>query len=318
VNSTNDLLSVTGRELMDWLIRQAGTTHRLVLSPDGILNLVAFDALVVDGKFLINRFSVSEVDSYAPSGAEGKNKSSSKNRQLMIAFGDPIYSSSGMASSTTDSVSKASSAIRGSIDETANWAPLPASAIELGALSSIYSLVPLETLFTRESANVQTLKALDSSGDLAKAQFLVFSAHAFADVNDPELSSVVLSVPSGGTPRDAYLTATDIASLNLNSDLVFFSACETGFGQVVSGEGVLSLSSAALVAGSRSTVHTLWSVVDASSAEFTKRFFSYVKNNIPLELALTRTKRDFTGEVDHAAPAFWAPYTLVQSRVSIQ
>jgi CHAT domain-containing protein/tetratricopeptide (TPR) repeat protein len=318
VNSTDDLLSVTGRELMDWLIKQADTTHRLVLSPDGILNLVAFDALVVDGKFLINRFSVSEVDSYAPSAAEGKNKSSSKNRQVMIAFGDPTYSSSGIASSTTDSVSKASSAIRGSIDEAANWAPLPASAVELRALSSIYNLVPSKTLFTRESANVQTLKALDSSGGLAKAQFLVFSAHAFADVNDPELSSVVLSVPSGGTPRDAYLTATDIASLNLNSDLVFFSACETGFGQVVSGEGVLSLSSAALVAGSRSTVHTLWSVVDTSSAEFTKRFFSYVKNNIPLELALTRTKRDFTGEAGHAAPAFWAPYTLVQSQVSIQ
>jgi len=318
VNSTADLLSMVGRELLSWLIRQADTTHRLVLSPDGILSLVAFDALVLDGKFLVNRFSVSEVDSYAPSAAEGKHESSSKNRQGMIAFGDPIYSTSGIASTTADSVSRASSLIRGSIDATANWAKLPASAIELRALSSLYNLIPSKTLFTRESADAQTLKALDRSGSLAKAQFLVFSAHAFADVNDPELSSVVLSVPPGGTPRDAYLTATDIASLNLNSDLVFFSACETGFGQVVSGEGVLSLSSAALVAGSRSTVHTLWSIVDSSSAEFTKRFFAGMRNGLTPEQALNKTKRAFIRERDHSSPAYWAAYVLMEQQLSVQ
>jgi hypothetical protein len=318
ITSADDLLGTVGRELLSWLLAQAEKTHRLVLSPDGILNLVAFDALAVDGIFLVSRFSVSEVDSFAPSSIDRKRESFSKDRQAMIAFGDPIYLTSDAAPDTATSVNKAASTIRGNLDETANWPRLPASEIELRSLESLYKLTPAITLFTRESANVKVLKELNDTGALAHARILVFSAHAFADVNDPELSSVVLSVPSGGTSRDAYLTAAEITSLRLNSDLVFFSACETGFGRIVSGEGVLSLSSAALVAGADATVHTLWSVVDSSSAEFTKRFFSYVRKNVLPEEALTKTKRDFLGEQGHAAPAYWAPYILVRSQLSIR
>jgi CHAT domain-containing protein len=108
-----------------------------------------------------------------------------------------------------------------------------------------------------------------------------------------------------------YVTAADLAALRLGSDLVFFSACETGFGQVVSGEGVLGLSAAALAAGSRATVHTLWNVVDAASAEFTTRFFAAVRAGANPEAALASAKRAFMQEPQHAAPAFWAAYVLV-------
>jgi tetratricopeptide (TPR) repeat protein len=318
VTSSDDLLGGVGQELLGWLLAQAGTARRLLLSPDGMLDLVAFDALVVNGKFVVNRFSVSEVDSFAVSAAGRRHGPvSSEDRYAMIAFGDPVYSTSGAASTTATSVREASSTLRGNFEETASWPPLPASKLELRALSSLYKLTPERTLFARESANVGTLKTLNGSGALGRARILVFSAHAFADVDDPELSSVVLSVPLGGAPRDAYLTAADIATLNLNSDLVYFSACETGFGRIVSGEGVLSLSSAALVAGSRSTIHTLWSVVDSSSAEFTRRLFTYVRNNFTTEEALTKTKRDFVRELGHSNPAFWAAYTLVQSQFAI-
>jgi tetratricopeptide (TPR) repeat protein len=317
-NSSADVLGTVGTELLGWLASQAGKTDRLVLSPDGILGLVAFDALTVDGELVVNRFSVSEVDSFAPSGAGGKKKLGFVSRDAMIAFGNPVYVSSGVEANTADAAKKAGATIRGNLEESVHWPALPASALELRELSSLYNLVASKTLFAKESANVEVLRELARTGALAKARFLVFSAHAFADVNDPELSSVVLSVASGGSARDAYLTALEIASFDLNSDLVFFSACDTGFGQVVTGEGVLSLSSAALVAGSRSTVHTLWSVVDSSSAEFTKRFFSYVRNNVPIERALTRTKRDFANGTKYSTPAFWAPYTLVRSQAPIQ
>ena len=309
VGSADELLGTVGQELMGWLVKKAGTTSRLVLSPDGLLNLVAFDALSVDGGLLVYRFSISEVDSFAAPLSNDTHQFLSKNQRTMIALGDAIYSSPGVASSTSVSAEKASLTIRGDADETANWPPLPASAVELRTLSSLFKLVPGRTVFTREAANAQTVRTLNKDGSLAKARYLIFSAHAFADVTDPELSSIVLSVPLAGKQRDAYVTATDIAALKLNSDLVFFSACETGFGQVVSGEGVLSLASAALVAGSRSTIDTLWSVVDQSSAEFTKRFFTDVRNGIPPEQALTRTKRAFA---PHVSPAYWAPYVLVR------
>jgi CHAT domain-containing protein len=156
--------------------------------------------------------------------------------------------------------------------------------------------------------------ALNNSRLLENAEYVVFSAHAFADLSNPELSSLVLSVPSGGKQRDAYVTSIDIAALNLNADFVYFSACETGFGQVINGEGVLSLSSAALIAGAHATVHTLWSVADSTSAEFTKRFFLAVHNGLSAEQALTNTKRAFLREKGLASPAYWAPYVLVQPR----
>jgi len=83
---------------------------------------------------------------------------------------------------------------------------------------------------------------------------------------------------------------------------------------VVSGEGVLSLSSAALVAGAHATVHTLWRVVDSASAQFTKRFFTELQKGTPPAEALTRTKRAFARDPRLASPAYWAPYILVQSQ----
>jgi CHAT domain-containing protein/tetratricopeptide (TPR) repeat protein len=314
VTSADDVLNAMGRELLSWLV--GGNTGRLIISPDGVLGLIAFDALKIDGKFLLNRLSVSEVDSFAESPVTIKTQAQSRSQAAMIAFGDPVYAVSDVPLTAVDAANKAAATIRGDEDEAVNWAPLPASAIELRSLSSLYNLIPSKTLFAKGSANVQTLRELARKGVLANTRFLVFSAHAFANVSDPELSSVVLSVPPGGSARDAYLTAVEIASLNLNSDLVFFSACDTGFGQVVTGEGVLSLSSAALVAGSRSTIHTLWSVVDSTSAEFTKQFFTYVRNGLSPEQALTRTKRSFAHKTENANPAFWAPYTLIQSSSS--
>lgn len=94
---------------------------------------------------------------------------------------------------------------------------------------------------------------------------------------------------------------------------MYFSACETGYGQVVSGEGVLGLSAGALIAGTRATVHTLWNVVDSASAEFTTRFFAAIRRGVSPEQALTDVKRALVREPKYASSAYWAPYVLVQS-----
>ena len=231
----------------------------------------------------------------------------------MIAFGDPIYGNATTAT-PNKAAKRAAQALRGVISEGADWPKLPASEMELRSLSALFTLVPGKSLFKNEAATARNLKTLDSDGALIQARYLVFSAHAFADLTDPEISSVVLSVPQGGVSRDAYFTATELAALKLNSDLVYFSACETGYGQVVSGEGVVSLSSAVLVAGARSTIHTLWSFVDSTTAEFTRRFFTAVRRGAPPEEALTRIKREFSKEPRHSSSAFWASYVLMQAR----
>jgi len=313
VASSDDVLETMGRELMAWLVNSPKEAARLVVSADGLLNLLALDALRLDGHLIVQDHGISHVASFASTRKRGSEQ---QRRTLgqMIAFGDPVYGSPDMPTSFADSARGASLIVRGALDEaTANWPRLPASALELRALSGLFGLESGKTLFTRGGANVRVLKSLNASGALAKARYLVFSAHAIADLHDPELSSIVLSVPAGGAARDAYLTATELAALDLRADLVYFSACDTGYGQVVSGEGVLGLSGGALVAGARATVHTLWSVVDAASAEFTTRFFAAIRKGMTAEAALTSTKRSFAQEPQHASPAYWAPYVLVQA-----
>jgi tetratricopeptide (TPR) repeat protein len=310
--SGDEVLETLGRELLGWLVDAPKAANRLIVSPDGLLNLLALDALRIDGQLVVQDHGVTQVASFAP----GRSTARSMGRRptaSMIAFGDPVYGAEELPTSANDSARGAALIVRGALDEAmANWPPLPASAVELKALSTSFGLIVGKTLFTREAASVRMLKGLDRSGALARARYLVFSAHALADLQDPELSSVVLSAPPDGGARDAYLTASELAALHLGADLVYFSACETGYGQVVSGEGMLGLSAGALVAGAHATVHTLWNVVDASSAEFTTRFFAAIRRGMSPEAALIRTKRSFVQEPQHASPAYWAPYVLMQ------
>jgi len=312
--SATKMLSDVGKELLGWPLSKAGSAHRIVFSPDGLLGIVALDALPVNGDPLIARVSVSQVDSFAPlaRNAQGSQNPKKPYAISMVALGNPVYETGEPAQTAAMAIQKARLVLRGDNDQSSTWPALPASGVELRGLTTLYQLEPGKTVFAREKATVKNLEALNANGTLMETRFLVFSAHAFADVSDPELSSIVLSRPPNSGPRDSYFTATQLSSLRLNSDLVFFSACETGFGQVVTGEGVVSLSSAAMAAGAHATVNTLWSIPDATSADFTKQFFGALRRGRSSEEALTETKRAFLHDPAHASIAYWAPYVLIQ------
>jgi tetratricopeptide (TPR) repeat protein len=312
VTSGDSVLDSVGSDLMGWVVASVGDADRLIVSADGILRLLALDALTIKGRALIADYSISHVPSFMrflPSGGRAHHSTAASR---MIVFGDPIYEQLQSAASSADSFRTAAMIVRGADEAATGWAPLPASAREVRALTGLFKLVGGKTLFARGAASAANLRMLNESGALRKARYVVFSTHAVADLAAPELSSIVLSIPKGRPPREAYFTAAEVATLALDSEMVFFSACETGYGRVVSGEGVLGLSVGALVAGSRSTVHTLWSVVDAASADFTSRFFGAVRRGTSPPEALTATKRDFIKDPKRRAPAYWAPYVLVQ------
>ncbi len=91
------------------------------------------------------------------------------------------------------------------------------------------------------------------------------------------------------------------------------SACNTGVGKVVQGEGVMGLSYALYVAGNKNTVLSLWPVVDESTALFMTRFFERLKSGMPQTQALGETKREFLKHPQFNKPAFWAPFVMYGS-----
>ena len=145
-------------------------------------------------------------------------------------------------------------------------APLVGSGREAEAVASILTATPR----VREGATEAALKQL-----LPEARFVHVAAHAFIHPKDPKLSALFLK---GGGGEDGVFELRELGELSpLNSEIVVLSACESGLGELVRGEGFLGFGRAFFQAGVRSLVASLWQVHDRSAATlmpFFWRFFT--------------------------------------------
>ncbi len=128
----------------------------------------------------------------------------------------------------------------------------------------------------------------------------------------PALSSIVLGQVNNPKGIDGYVTAGEWPAYDLKSDLMVLSACQTGLGEVISGEGVMGLPYAFFVAGNKNTILTLWSISDEVTVKFITSFFKKLKEgNMGQIEALTATKREFIEKGGkYANPAYWAAFVL--------
>jgi CHAT domain-containing protein len=109
---------------------------------------------------------------------------------------------------------------------------------------------------------------------------------------------------------DGYVTAAEWTGYTLRSDLIVVSACETGVGRVIEGEGIAGLPYALFVAGNRNSLLTLWPVADQSTAVFVERFFALLRAGRSQGEALAAVKREFATSGRFGAPVHWAPFVL--------
>jgi hypothetical protein len=150
---------------------------------------------------------------------------------------------------------------------------------------------------------------LNASGELGRYRYLLVATHGYLSYTHPSLSAIVLRQP-GAAGFDGYLTAAELPLYELTSELIVLSACETGLGPVRAGAGVMGLPLALMVAGNRNAVVTLWSVPDASAAEFVTRLFRHLKAGAPPDEALTATKREMARHPRFGHPVHWAGFVL--------
>jgi CHAT domain-containing protein len=145
-------------------------------------------------------------------------------------------------------------------------------------------------------------------GDALKTfKIIHFATHSVIDSGHPELSRIVLSLVSeSGATRPGLLLLKDIYRMNLSSDLVVLSSCQTAIGQLDVGEGPMSLSRGFLFAGSKSVLATLWAVDDEATAEFIGRFYKHLLREgfSPID-ALSTAQSEFR---HHAIRRFRNPY----------
>jgi CHAT domain-containing protein len=131
------------------------------------------------------------------------------------------------------------------------------------------------------------------------------------DEKKPDLSSLVLTQHSN-PGEDGFLRATEIFNLDMNADLVVLSACQTGLGKLVRGEGMVGLTRAFMYAGTPAVMVSLWSVSDISTATLMGEFYkNLVIKNLDKTNALRKAKLTMLKNEKFANPYYWAPFVIV-------
>jgi CHAT domain-containing protein/tetratricopeptide (TPR) repeat protein len=158
----------------------------------------------------------------------------------------------------------------------------------------------------------QANRATATGGELSKYRYVHFATHGYVDSERPDLSAIVLSlVDEHGKPQDGFLRAHEIYNLNLPAELVVLSACETGLGKEIKGEGLVGLTRGFMYAGARRVVVSLWNVNDKATADLMARFYrGMLKENKTPAAALRAAQVEMSLQKQWQSPYYWAAFVL--------
>jgi CHAT domain-containing protein len=149
-------------------------------------------------------------------------------------------------------------------------------------------------------------------GDLSQYRYVHFATHGLLDSQRPGLSSLVLSmVDEQGKARDGFLRANDIYNLRLPAELVVLSACQTGLGKEIKGEGLVGLTRGFMYAGAARVVVSLWNVNDRATSELMTKFYQkMLKQGERPAAALRAAQVEMWRQKQWQSPYYWAAFTL--------
>ncbi|NEU74237.1 tetratricopeptide repeat protein [Hassallia byssoidea VB512170] len=174
----------------------------------------------------------------------------------------------------------------------------------------ILALVP--DALRKEAFDFTASRAIATSPELSQYRIVHFATHGILNSTQPELSGVVLSLfDNKGVPQNGFLRLHDIFNLNLPAELIVLSACETGLGKEVKGEGLVGLTRGFMYAGSPRVVVSLWSVDDEATSELMTKFYQkMLQDKLKPAAALRQAQIEMLKNENFAAPYYWAAFTL--------
>ncbi len=174
----------------------------------------------------------------------------------------------------------------------------------------ILALMP-DSAQTTRAVDFEASRAFATSGELSRYRYVHFATHGLLNSLHPELTAIVLSlVDAEGRPQDGFLRAHEIYNLQLSAEAVVLSACQTGLGKEVKGEGLIGLTRGFLYAGAKRVVVSLWSVDDEATAELMVRFYRGVMKGKPPAQALRTAQLEMWKGRRWQAPYYWAAFVL--------
>jgi CHAT domain-containing protein/Tfp pilus assembly protein PilF len=325
-----------GRRLYNLLIQPAvkfvDKAQRVLVSPDGPLHLLPYAALVRgvdaraararrDWQYLVEWKPLHVIVSatvYAELSKQRQNRAPEVSANTLVAFGDPKYPPVAATDDDGDLASQ-DAIVRSMLRRDYRLAPLPATRREVAAIAGLYE--GKAEMYVGDAATEERAK-----GVAAATRYVHFASHALLDEQFPLNSGLALTIPAEMKvgQDNGILQAWEIFErVRIDADLVVLSACETGLGKEVAGEGLLGLTRAFQYAGARSVLASLWSVADETTAVLMTRFYGYLKSGRSKDAALRQAQLDLirgsvsvrdqegrAARVDAAHPFYWAAFQL--------
>jgi CHAT domain-containing protein len=289
-------------------IPEVKTATKLIIAPDGMLNLLPFEAIRdSQGEYLLK----SRVLSYVPSGTIldvlRRARKNERAPRPFLGVGDVAYENQGGAGRripTPDTVR--ARLVRGMADLSGmRLQDLPETREEVERIGKIVGRDAVILLGKDATETAFKKEPLD------QFRVLHLAVHGFADTQYPERSALVL----GTDPKsadDGLLQVREIVRLRLNAELTTLSACDTGVGKLQGQEGVSNLVEAFLVAGSKSVVASLWSADDTFASALMDRFYQRLGQGEDTGSALRGAKLDLLAKYgDQVSPFYWAAFIAV-------
>jgi CHAT domain-containing protein/Tfp pilus assembly protein PilF len=324
-------------KLFEPLRSYLGNTERLLISPDGALNLLPFAALAdAKGEYLAKRFEIN----YLTSGRDLlRLASEASSRSGAVVLADPDYDNRASMLAQFDTLippqhSNDDLDRRGMV-----FTSLPGTIEEAKALKVLLQLND-QSVLTGANATEAKLKQLHGPRLLHIAThgfFLGDQASSAADLTPVGLIQHLHSIPlgenallrsgialAGANPRrsgannDGILTAAEMARIDLSgTELVVLSACETGVGDVQNGEGVYGLRRALVLAGAQTQVASLWKVPDAATKDLMVDYYERLLKGEGRSAALRDAQQKMISSQEHSHPYFWAAFVPIGNWVPL-
>jgi tetratricopeptide (TPR) repeat protein len=176
--------------------------------------------------------------------------------------------------------------------------------------AGILALVPAAE--RRQAFDFEANRATAMSDELSQYRIVHFATHGLLNSTHPELSGIVLSlVDAEGKQQDGFLRLHEIYNLRLPVELVVLSACQTGLGKEIKGEGLVGLVRGFMYAGAARVMASLWKVDDRATSELMQRFYrGLVRDQLRPAAALRAAQVAMWEQKRWEDPYYWAAFCM--------
>jgi CHAT domain-containing protein len=329
-----DLAAGLYRKLLADPLKRIPKGTPVTILPDGILALLPFEALVVEGKvewiqgkggnhpsgltYAGDLYPMAYYQSLTAAGlVRSLSKTTVPNDRLLVVA-DPVFEMRDARLQgtkpeirVTEKERQRQVALMAAMEEESGGCfrlnRLPATGTLARDLENLYSgtcdvytgLDSTKGLFFRNVAP-----------NLSRYGAIVFATHGFAGNNIPGLMEPALALTTVPPGVDGFLTMSEVVGLKMNTNVTALTACQTGVGVKLAGEGIMSMGRAFQCAGSKSVVMSLWSVEEDSSVALMNEFFKRLKAG-DTKMQAWNSARGAIRKAGYGHPFFWGAFVLV-------